>query len=459
MDQPKKFDVIVIGSGAGLAISSYAAQINLKAAVVEEGPMGGTCLNRGCIPSKLLIHHADVANIIREADKFNIKAELKEIDFPAIVDYVSKYVDEDSAKIEKGNINNPNITLYKKRGSFVDNKILKVGDQLITSDKIVIAAGARPNIPPIEGLKDAPYMTSKEALRLTTLPKKLIVIGGGYISAELTHYFGSLGSQTTIFQRGPVLVANEDEEIAQTFTEVFSRRHNVLTNWAVKKVSHDGKEFTVTAQSKDDRDITEKADQLLVALGVKPNSDTLAVEKAGIKINDRGYIEVNEYLETSVSGIWAFGDIIGRNLFRHSANWEANFVVQNIFGREKLAVDYTAMPHAVFSSPQIAGVGATEQELKNKGMKYQVGKYLYTNTAMGAALKEEDGYVKMITDESGQKILGCHIIGAEASTLIHEVLVAIKAANGNVSAIKNTVHIHPALSEVVQRAFRQISPK
>lgn len=458
-NSPEQFDLILIGSGAGLAVSAFAAQQGKKVAVVDDGPIGGTCLNRGCIPSKLLIHHADVIETIKRAGEFHIDATLNGINYDAIIDEVSKIVDGDSEKLRAGNDASKQIDLIQQRASFVDSKTVTAGGRLLTAPHIIISAGCRPSKPPIEGLANTPFLTSTEALRLKPQPKHLAVLGGGYIAAELAYFFGALGTKITIFQRGPVMVSNEDETIAKTFTDVFSRNHTVLVNHEVKRVKHDGALFHITAETKDGKEVTTTADQLLVALGVTPNTDTLAVEKAGIKADERGYIIVDEYLQTGVPGVWAFGDIIGRNLFRHAANWEAQYLIQNIFGSQKVAVDYTAMPHAIFSSPQVAGVGATEQELKKSGAVYQMGIYPYATTAMGMALKEKDGYVKILTDKAGKKILGCHIIGPDASTLIHEVVVAMKAAHGDINALKASIHIHPALNEVIQRAARKIQPR
>lgn len=458
-NSPEQFDLILIGSGAGLAVSSFAAQQKLKVAVLDDGPLGGTCLNRGCIPSKLLIHHADIIETIKRAKEFHIEASVSAINYEAIIDEVSKIVDGDAEKLRLGNEASPQIDLIRHRASFVDPKTITAGSRMLTAPHIVIAAGARPSLPPIEGLKNTPFLTSTEALRLKKQPHTMAIIGGGYIAAELAHFFGTLGTAITIFQRGPVMVSNEDETIARSFTDIFSRTHTVLTDHEVRSVAHDSSRFTITAQTKDGKTVTQSFEQVLVALGVTPNSDTLALDTAGIATDARGYITVNEYLQTSAPGVWAFGDIIGRNLFRHAANWEAQYIIANIFGSQKVAVDYTAMPHAIFSSPQVAGVGATEQQLKKDGIAYQMGLYPYASTAMGMALKEKDGYVKILSDQSGKKILGCHIIGPEASILIHEVVVAMKATGGDINALKHSIHIHPALNEVVQRAARKITPR
>lgn len=442
----EKFDLIVIGAGSGLDVAAAAASRGMNVAIVEEGPMGGTCLNRGCIPTKILIHSADVVQAIKKAKTFGISVEGYSIDFEKVMAR-ARTVDKDAAEIEANLGKIKNIRLFRERGVFSGPKALKVKSGEITSDRIVVAAGTRPSIPPIEGLEHVPYMTSDEALRVKKLPEELIIIGGGYIACELAHFFGSMGSKTTILQRNVRLLPHEDEEISKKFTELFSKEHDVRLGFAVKSAKKTEKGVAITGA---DGTVVEGTD-LLIATGRTPNSDILQVEKSGIKTSKGGYIETNEFMETSVPGIYALGDIAGKYLFKHSANLEAEYVTIAILTPEhRHPVDYTAMPHAVFSSPQIAGVGATEQELKEKGADYLVGKYYYKNTGMGEALAEEDGFVKFLADYEG-KILGCHIMGPEAATLIHEVLVAMKAGKGSINDILSTIHIHPALSEVVQR--------
>jgi len=344
--------------------------------------------------------------------------------------------------------------LYKTEGKFVGFKTLKVGKETITADKIVIAAGTRPFIPKIEGLSDVDFITSDGALRLKKLPKTMTVIGGGYIAAELAHFFGSLGAKITIIQHNELLVPNEDIEIAEKFTEIFRKKYNVLLGYNAVKVSRKGKNFVVIAE-KNGKKKKIISEQLLVAAGRIPNTDILDVKKTDVRINDRGFVNVNEFMETNVKGVWALGDIAGKFLFKHSANLEANYVYNNIF-HEKRKIDYRAMPHAIFTSPQIAGVGYTERELKEKKISYAIGKYSYMNTGMGLALQDKDGFVKILAHKKTRKILGCHIIGTDASTLIQEVIVAMKSGNGTVDNIRNAVHVHPALSEVVQRAVNDI---
>ena len=450
----KEYDVIVIGSGSGLTISSYAASKGLKVAVIEDGPFGGTCLNRGCITSKMLIHAADVSEAVQRAHEWGIKSGgLKGLDWKKLQRWVWGFVNEDSKGIERGNRNAKNIDVYKGRARFTAEKTLEVNGKTLRGEKIFICAGARPAIPHINGLEGSGYITSTEALALSKQPKSMVIIGGGYISAELGHFYSSIGTKVTLLSRGGRLVKNEDGEISELFTKITARKYDVMFMSDVQEVKggrlktvkflHNGKRKTV------------KAEQLLIATGVEPNTDDLHLHNANVQMDEKCFVKVNEFMETSAEGVWAIGDVAGKHLFKHSANLEAAVCARNALDGQKIAVDYTAMPHAVFSSPQIAGAGFTEQELKKSGKKYLKGKYYYYKTAMGKAMEEKEGFAKALVEPETGKILGFHIIGPEASTLIHEVLVAMK--NGlTANDVLKTVHIHPALSEVVQRAFRNL---
>ena len=451
----KKFDLIVIGSGAGLEVASAAAQSGMNVAIVEKSNMGGTCLNRGCIPSKLLLHSADVAEIIKNAHLFGIHVDKFSIDFQKIVERVVGIVDLDSSNIRKSLDNTENPKLFPSECKFVGDKILLVGKEKITSSTILIAAGTRPRIPSIKGLDKTNYVTSDEALRLGKQPQILTIVGGGFIAAELGHFFGSLGTQINIIHHSKNLLPNEDEEISKKFTEIFSKKYNVYLDCTPDLVSKKNGKFVISSKRSGSSKYLEiESDQLLIATGRVPNSDTLNLPKTGVEVNDEGYIQVDGSLSTNIEGIFALGDIIGRHQFRHSANLEAQYAFYNIFNRKKkIQVDYSAMPHAIFSYPQVAGVGYKEQELRGIGkMNYEKSIYRYIDTAMGKALEDREGFVKFLVNKENRKILGCHIIGSQASILIHEVLVAIKSGDGTIDNISKTVHVHPALSEVVSRA-------
>jgi mycothione reductase len=464
----EKFDLIVIGSGSGLDVANAAAvQHGLKVAIIEKDKMGGTCLNRGCIPSKLLIHSADVAEVIKNAGIFGIKVDGFSVDFEKIVERVNTITDSHSAAIRKSYENSDNPKLFAKECRFVGKKMIalsgtNVNDELIiTAENILIASGTRPKIPKIKGLQESGYITSDEALRLKRQPRTLTFIGGGYITCELAHFYGSLGTEINIIQIEEVLLPKEDKEISHKFTEVFSKKYNAYLGYDVELVfKDDSNTFHIVAKNKFSGKMLElNSEQLLIAVGRIPNSDSLDIIKTGVKLDENGFILVDQYLETNIKGIFALGDIGGRYQFKHNANNESRYAYHNILvpDTKKVPVDYTAMPHAIFSSPQVAGVWLTEQQLSIKGIDYQKSVYPYIKTGMGEAIEDRDGFVKFLVSRNDKKILGCHIIGTDASTLIHEVLIAMKAGDGTVQSITKTIHIHPALSEVIARAAETIN--
>ncbi|HZL22106.1 MAG TPA: dihydrolipoyl dehydrogenase [Nitrososphaeraceae archaeon] len=462
----KKFDLIVIGSGSGLDVANAAAtEKGFKVAIFEKDKLGGTCLNRGCIPSKLLIHSADIIEIIKKADVFGITVKDYTIDFQQIVNRVNKIVNTESIEIKKGLRASKNPQLFLQECKFIgEKKILIANDKIITSDTILIASGTRPNIPNIKGLKNVEYITSNEALRLKQQPKSLTIIGGGYIACELAHFFGSLGTKINIIQRNDLLIPNEDTDISTRLTNIFSKKYNIYLGYNAELVFYDSKDknslhntkiINVIAKNKFGNYVKVSSDQLLIAIGRMPNSDLLNIEKSGVKINERGFIVVDEYLETNIRGIFALGDIVGKYQFKHNANNEAQYAYNNIVHPDKkIPVNYTAMPHAIFTNPQIAAVGYTEQQLTKEKIEYEKSIYPYIQTGMGQVIEDKEGFVKFLIDKRNRTILGCHIMGTDASILIHEVLVAMRIGKdeGKIDNITRTIHIHPSLSEVISKA-------
>lgn len=453
----KGYDVVVIGSGSGLDVANAAANRGLEVALLEKGPLGGTCLNRGCIPSKMLIHRADVVEEIEDSEKFGIHSSIEDIDYPEIIEEVNEDVGREAEGIEEGIRESDIMDLCKGEASFVDERTLEVNGERIKGRKVIVAAGARPLIAPVDGIEDVDYITSKEALELKEKPEHLVIIGGGYVAAELGHFFGRMGSEVTIIGKRNHLVNREDADVKEKFTQIFSEKYNVKTGYLAEEVRQEGDEIVVRARSNSGgEEIEISGDELLMATGRKPNTDLLKVENADVETDENGFIKVNEYLETSADNVWAFGDIIGKYMFKHAANFEAQYVYTNALTENRHEVDYTVMPRAIFSSPQVAGVGMTEQELEESDSDYITGVYRYEDTAMGSAMKEENGFVKVLVDPESGEILGCHILGPHASILIHEVVVAMKSGSGRAGDITRAIHVHPALSEVVQRAFHNL---
>jgi mycothione reductase len=459
------FDLIVIGGGSGLNVADSVAQHGNKVAVIERGKLGGTCLNRGCIPSKLLLHSADVMEVIRKSHTFGIHVKKLTVDFKSIVERVNNIVDDESDRLTRQLRRMTNVKLFSEESAFTGVKtiLLKNTGETLTAEKVLIAAGSRPLIPDIQGLSKSGYITSDEALRLTVQPKVLTIIGGGYIGCELAHFFGSLGTKINILHNRRRLMRREDIEISNKVTRILSEKYNVYLNCITDCISKDrNNKFHVNLKDSNDKKVELVSDQLLVAAGRTPNSDILNLEKTNVRIDDNGYVVTNEYLETNVPGVFALGDIIGRYQFKHSANLEAQYAYHNIVNPNHMAaVDYSGMPHAIFSSPQIAAVGSTEQELRKKHISYKKSVHKYIDTGMGRAIEDNEGFVKFLVDAKEKKILGCHILGTEASILIHEVLPIMRLRNGadsrSINLIARAIHIHPALSEVVANAANKLA--
>jgi mycothione reductase len=450
----EKFDVLVVGSGSGMIVAANAVANGLKTALVESGPLGGTCLNRGCVPSKMLIYPADIVAFIQEAEKLGVNATITSVDFKKIMDNMHELVKGDVQRQTRAIQSDSRIKWFKDVGEFVSDYTLKAGDTTIKADKIFIVSGARPDIPPIKGIENVGYLTSDTVLQLEAQPKSMIIIGGGYIATEFGHFFASIGTKVTIIQRNPRLLPDEEPEISDLLKLEMSKRMEIVTNHEAVEVRQKDGGKTVVARNRDDSSLREfSAESLLVAAGRVPNSDILKPEKTGVKLDKRGYIEVNEFLETRKKNIWALGDVIGKQMFKHVANYEAQIAWHNSTHDHKVPVEYSAAPHAVFTHPQIASVGLKEADAKKQRYKIMVGTALYKDTAQGAAMGKPNGFVKVILEQKTGKALGGHIIGPYASILIQEIVNAMATGDKTLLPIIRGMHIHPAMSEVVQNAF------
>lgn len=454
----REYDVLVIGSGGGTKISTPASQLGKRVAIIEKDRLGGTCLNRGCIPSKMLIHPAEVAHQIDDAGRFFIRAKGYKVDFQALVQSVSAEIDAESDSILPGYRKNQNLDYFHGTASFVAPHMVRVRDHELTAKQIYIASGSRPFVPPIPGLEAVPYMTSTEALRLEKQPRRLIVLGGGYIACELAFYFAALGTEVSMIARS-TLVRGQDHQVRDHFQECFARRLKVYLHHSTQRVTHDGSCFRLDVSAQSGKEFSLEAEALLVATGIVPNSDMLNLDAAGVATDGRGFIKVDNRLRTNVPGIWALGDVVGNYLFRHSVNHEGEYLLHTTIAQQlDEAIDYGAMPHAMFSSPQLAGVGETEEQLKKRNADYVVGYRRYADSAMGMALRSDEGFVKLLVDRSTRRILGCHIIGHEASVLIHQVITLMQM-KGSLDDLLSTIFIHPALNEIVRNAARDAHKK
>ncbi|GAA1552648.1 mycothione reductase [Kribbella sancticallisti] len=449
--------MIVIGTGSGNMVvdDSFAG---LDVAIVEEDLFGGTCLNVGCIPSKMLAYAAEVADSVRGAGRYDVDAELRGVRWTELRDRVFRRLDAEEAEGRAGREQSDFVTVYSGHARFVGPKKLQIelGEESIAveGDQIVIAAGGRPSVPPPVAEAGLPYETSDTIMRIDSPPRRLAVLGGGYVAIELAHVLAAAGSEIVIVEQADQLLGPQDEAICQAFTELVSDRYEL----------HLGRELTGLEGEPgalrlilDDGSVIE-ADTLLVAVGRTPNSDNLDLEKAGISTYDDGRIVVDEYQRTEVDGVYALGDICTPYPLKHVANREAEVVAHNLRNPDDLrATDHNAVPAAVFTSPQIASVGATEQDCRDAGRDYVATSTQYAEVAYGWAMEDSTGSCKVLADRDTGRLLGAHILGPQAATLIQPLVVAMTLDIDARTLAEQPYWIHPALTEVVSNALRDLN--
>ncbi len=449
----REFDVLIVGSGSGMNIASRAVEMNLEVALVDKDPLGGTCLNRGCIPSKTMVYPADVISEADEAEKLGVKFQRPEIDFERIMERTRKIYLEDRKEMKRNLDETPNITFFNDVGRFVSDYTMEVSGERIKADKIFLFSGSRPIVSPIQGVEDIDYFTNRNIFDINEKPDSLIILGGGYIATEFAHFFAAVGTDVTLLARSRLL-SDHDPEISDLLEKKLSSRVDIRTNCKVLRVGEDEDEnkFAVARDGESGEEKKITGESILVAIGRKSNADLLKVGNTGVELDEKGWIKVNEYLETTKAGIWAGGDAIGKYMFKHAANYEASIAEHNAFSDHKASVDYHAIPSAVFTRPQVASVGLTVEEVK-KDHDVLVARSNYKDTAKGYAMGEKDGFCKIIIDRKDGKILGAHIIGPFAPILIQEIVNLMYAGDGTIKPLYNSIHIHPALSEVVSWAL------
>lgn len=459
----KDYDVISIGSGSAMNVIDAMIQGNpdLRAAVIDKDEPGGICLTRGCIPSKILLYPAEVVRTIQRAQEFGIDVEIKQIRFDSVMQRMRKLIYEDINQIRNGLTHSKNIDYYPAAAEFVAPYTLQVDGETIKSSMILLCTGSKTIIPPIRGLDKVGHLTSDTILKIDRLPGSIAVVGGGYIAAEYGHFLSAMGSRVTIIGRNRQFLPEEEPEISAVAQKSLGRHMKILTNYEVigAETMSRGEKRLVVVNRATGKKTTIEAEEILIAAGRGPNTDILHPERGEIETDKNGWIVVNDYLETSQRNVWAFGDANGRHPFKHKANYESRIVYYNAVQGKRVKVDYHATPHAVFTYPEVASVGLREKEaLRQYGReRVLIGLYRYEDTAKGEAMGLKDYFVKVLVEDGTLKILGAHIVGPYASSLIQEVVNLMYTADQSAQPILEGMHIHPALSEVVERAFDNLT--
>lgn len=460
----KDYDLIVIGTGSVMEIVNAMEQETpgMRVAIIDKDEPGGICITRGCIPSKILLYPAELLRTIESASSLGISIDVKNIDFSAIMERMRSLISVDINAMRQGLTHTKNLDYYNCTAEFVAPYTLSVGEETIKSKMIFLCTGSKPIIPPIQGLENVKFHTSDTILRLEHLPKSLAIIGGGYIAAEYGHFFSAMGSDVTIIGRNKQFLPQEEPEISALAKRELQKHISIITNHEVRSIrnSSDNQKELVAVNKESGEEMKVSAEEILIASGRGSNTDILHPERGGIKTDENGWLVVDEYFETSQPNVWALGDADGRYLFKHVANYEALNVYFNAVQKKKVKADYHAVPHAVFMYPEIASVGLKEKNAINKYGKGNllIGVQRYQDTAKGLAMGVEDYFVKVILESTTLKILGAHIIGPYASVLIQEVITLMYTPTESAEPILDGMHIHPSISEVVQRAISSRAP-
>lgn len=444
----EKVNTIVIGAGmAGLPMALRAARHG-ETVLVEPGKLGGTCLNRGCIPTKTMIHSAKVAHLARRAADFGVDTGDVRVDLAAVVARKDQVVAAIRGGSERTVDRAESLRLVRGYARFVDGHTIEVDGTYLRADRIVVNTGARPHLPAISGLDEVSWLDSTSALDLTDLPSHLVVVGGGYVGCELAQMYRRFGAEVTILQRADRLLPGEDTDVSQVIEEVFSEEGiNVRTATAPDAVApHPDGGVILTVGGED-----LEASHLLIATGRTPNTDRLDPDAAGIATDDGGFVTVDETYATSSQGVYAIGDVVGPPMFTHTARDDAALLYRHLYKQEDIATQTRLIPHAVFTDPELASFGLTEAEARQThGDQIGIGVERFRGVAKARAIDETAGFIKIITDPD-RRILGATIVGPDAGNLIHELVVAA-TADLTIDQVSQAVHIHPTLAEGVNAA-------
>jgi mycothione reductase len=459
------FDLVLIGTGSGNSIPgpSFA---DWRIAVVEAGDFGGTCLNVGCIPTKMFVYPADVAEAASGARQLGLRTTFDGVDWTSIRDRVFRRVDdmERRGRAYRKGPKSENTAVFEGWGRFTGPRSMSVAMhdgscETFTADRFVVATGSRPTIPDILGLDSdligGVVHTSDTVMRLDEMPRHIAIVGGGYIAAEFAHVFTSFGGRVTQLVRGPRVLKHHDHDISDAFTTLAAKRYDLRRDTAVSAIEPGADDRGVTIHLECPYgDDTVDADVLLIATGRRPNTDRLGLRAAGITVDAHGQIVVDSYQRTSVDGIFALGDVSSPFQLKHVANHEARVVAHNLANPDDMVeVDHRFVPAAVFTEPQIASVGMTEQQAIQRGVRYVAARQPYSRIAAGWAREDTTGFLKLLADPQTGRLLGAHVIGPEAATVIQPLIQAMSFGQSARDLARGQYWIHPALPELVENAL------
>jgi mycothione reductase len=446
------FDLVIIGTGSGNSILDKRFA-DRRVAIVEKGVFGGTCLNVGCIPTKMFVHPADLAAMPAAGARLGVDATLDGVRWPEIRDRIFGRIDPIAAggrQYRREHPDNANVTVYEGTARFTGPRQLDVDGETITADQIVLASGGRPLVPDVPGLEEVGYHTSDTIMRLDALPRRLTIIGSGFVSAEFAHVFSSFGVEVTVIARSGALLRHEDGDISARFTSLAQQKWDVRLERKVLRASRVDDAIRLEL----DGDEALDTDLVLVAIGRVPNSDLLNLPAAGIDVTPTGHVVVDKRQHTTADGVWALGDISSPWELKHVANHEARIVQHNLLNPDApVEADHRFVPHAVFTSPQVASVGLTEEQARADDVRYVTATQDYAGIAYGWAMEDTTGFAKVLADPGTGQLLGAHILGPQAPTLIQPLIQAMSFGLDARTMATGQYWIHPAMPELIENAL------
>lgn len=441
-------DVIIIGSGqAGVPLAVKLSKAGKRVVLIERGQLGGTCINTGCTPTKVMIASARAAHVARNAGRLGVRVGEVSVDLGAVVDRKDKLVGQwRSGTADRITSAGAGLRLVRGHARFVGERTVEVNQERLDADTIIINTGARHTVPSIEGLESVAWLNNRHALNLRQIPSHLLVIGGGYIGCELAQMFRRFGSRVTIVDRSAHLVSREDSDVSTAIESVFrSEGIELELEQSIEAIEELGEDVCVRLGG--NRQL--RGTHLLVATGRRPNTDDLACKAGGVDLDDRGFIVIDERYQSSASGVYAVGDVTGEPQFTHVA-WDDHRILYDLLMNDSKR-DRTgrAYPHVIFTDPQVAGVGLSETQARDRGIHFEMATYPYSSVARARQVDEPAGFLKVLIDPSTERILGASIVGAEAGEVLH-VFVALMQAKASARAIVDAQFVHPTFAEGVQ---------
>jgi pyruvate/2-oxoglutarate dehydrogenase complex dihydrolipoamide dehydrogenase (E3) component len=456
------FDAIVIGTGqAGPALAARLAKAGMKVAVVERGRFGGTCVNTGCTPTKALVASAYAAQLARRAAEYGVALGAGggqvSVDMKRVKARKDALVEDFARGVEKGLRSLPHCTVLEGHARFTSPQELSVGDARLTAERIFVDVGARPAVPDMPGLSEVSYLTSSSMMDLDVLPRRLVIVGGGYVGLEFGQMYRRFGSEVTVVEKAPRLLAHEDDDVSAAVADILEREgvHLRLSSRCIG-VAARGDEIAVSVDCAADAPQV-RGSHLLLAVGRQPNTDDLGLRHAGVALDERGFIVVDDQLRTSVPGIWALGECNGRGAFTHTAYNDFEIVAANLLDGEARRVSDRIPAYAVFVDPPLGRVGMTAAEVRRSGRRALVGKRPMTKVSRAIEKGETLGFMKVLVDADSRQILGAAILGTGGDEAIHCVL-DVMAAKVPYTVLQRTVHIHPTVAELIPTVLGQLEP-